>query len=373
MFKNEIIAVCDDSSLGSMASESVQNPWIEVRKKKTRSRGKNNWAGHQVKTSLQGAPPFDNKNIANQDEWPPCSMTRESLRTAAVKVCKKTARPGGKNKSAWRQVDRFLQGTPSLSITINSHAERFNQLLVDENCACAREHRRLKIMMGDGRCGWRMAAHVLLGCSKRWVEAKKMLVDAATRDYNLFIELCVMTAEERASYFNSMRSLGADEEQQFDMIMLRVLGWCMCAPIKVLSAEAVYDAEVYGSELAQAWCDANAIELPAPICVVYRPDIEGLCSAHWNATEAPVGASSPATFSIVSRDRRREMARVSLSASAVVPSLVLFTLPQQLRIDDDVDGAAAPPPPPPSAFRAALLHHVEACTYHAHNVRMPCI
>ena len=41
--------------------------------------------------------------------------------------------------------------------------------------------------------------------------------------------------------------------------------------------------------------------------------------------------------------------------------------------DDVVDGAAAPPPPPPSAFRAALLHHVEACTYYAHNVRMPCI
>ena len=40
--------------------------------------------------------------------------------------------------------------------------------------------------------------------------------------------------------------------------------------------------------------------------------------------------------------------------------------------DNDVDGPAAPPPPPPSAFRAALLHHVEACTYHAHNVRMPC-
>ena len=68
MFKNEIIAVCDDSSLGSMASESFQNPWIEVRKKKTRSRGKNNWAGHQVKTSLHGAPPFDNKNIANRDD-----------------------------------------------------------------------------------------------------------------------------------------------------------------------------------------------------------------------------------------------------------------------------------------------------------------
>ena len=116
MFKKETIAVCDDSSLDSMATESVQNPWIEVRnrKKRTCSRGKNNWAGHQVKTSLQGAPPFDNKNIANQDEWPPCSMTRESLRTAAVKVCKKTARPGGKNKSAWRQVDRFLQGTHPL-------------------------------------------------------------------------------------------------------------------------------------------------------------------------------------------------------------------------------------------------------------------
>ena len=41
--------------------------------------------------------------------------------------------------------------------------------------------------------------------------------------------------------------------------------------------------------------------------------------------------------------------------------------------DDDVTGAAPPsPPPPPSAFRAALLHHVEACTYHAHSVRMPC-
>jgi len=33
---------------------------------------------------------------------------------------------------------------------------------------------------------------------------------------------------------------------------------------------------------------------------------------------------------------------------------------------DGVDGAAAPAPPP-SAFRATLLHHVEACTYH-----MPC-
>ena len=149
-----------------------------------------------------------------------------------------------------------------------SHAERLHHLSVAEHRVCAREHKLLKPMLGDGRCGWRMAAHVLFGNSQWWTAAKKLLVDAAAGDYHLFLELRAMTAEERAGYFNSLRSLNADEEQQFDLTMLQVLGWCMGAPIKVLSAVAAYDDAVYASELAQALCEARAIAVPAPICVV---------------------------------------------------------------------------------------------------------
>lgn len=149
-----------------------------------------------------------------------------------------------------------------------SHAERLHNLSIAEHYVCAREHKLLKTMLGDGRCGWRMAAHVLYGNSQWWMAAKKLLVDAAAGDYHLFLELRAMTAAERAGYFTSLRSLDADEKQQFDLTMLQVLGWCMGAPIKVLSAVAAYDDAVYASELAQALCEARAIAMPAPICVV---------------------------------------------------------------------------------------------------------
>ena len=50
---------------------------------------------------------------------------------------------------------------------------------------------------------------LLFGDARKWIQAKKLLVDAADADYLLFIELRAMTAEERDAYFNSLRSLNA--------------------------------------------------------------------------------------------------------------------------------------------------------------------
>ena len=49
-----------------------------------------------------------------------------------------------------------------------SQAELLHELSVAEHRVCAREHKLLKSMLGDGRCGWRMAAHVLFGDARKW-------------------------------------------------------------------------------------------------------------------------------------------------------------------------------------------------------------
>ena len=149
-----------------------------------------------------------------------------------------------------------------------SRAERLHELSVAKHRVCAREHKLLKSMLADGRCGWRMAAHELFGDSCKWTAAKKLLVDAAALDYHLFIELRAMTAEERTEYFNNLRSLNGDSAQQFDLTMLQVLGWLLGAPIKVLSAVPAYDDSMYARELTLALSEARGTVVPKPICVV---------------------------------------------------------------------------------------------------------
>ena len=58
----------------------------------------------------------------------------------------------------------------------DDRAKRFRELVIAEHRVCAREHKLLKSMLGDGRCGWYMAAHLLLGDSRKWTQAKKLLV-----------------------------------------------------------------------------------------------------------------------------------------------------------------------------------------------------
>ena len=147
--------------------------------------------------------------------------------------------------------------------------ERFQALIIAEHRVCAREQKLLKTMVADGRCGWYMAAELLCGDSRHWQKAKSMLIDFAAADYYLFFELRMMTAEERAAYFTALRALHQDSEQQFDLTMLRVLGWILGAPIKVLSAVPAYDNSVYASEYAGALCEARAMALLDPVCVVY--------------------------------------------------------------------------------------------------------
>ena len=149
-----------------------------------------------------------------------------------------------------------------------SHAERMYDLSREEHRACAREHKFLKVVSADGRCGWRMAAYILFGGFDLWADAKKVLIAAATFDHELFLELSVLAVEERTAYFKALSATNADSEQQFDLTMLQVLGWVVGVPIKVLSAERAYDNGVYASEHALAMCNAQDVEVPEPICVV---------------------------------------------------------------------------------------------------------
>ena len=149
-----------------------------------------------------------------------------------------------------------------------SHAERMYGLSREEHRVCAREHKCLKVVSADGRCGWRMAAYILFGGFDLWANAKKLLIDAATSDYELFLELSVLAVEERTAYFKALSATNADSEQQFDLTMLQVLGWVVGVPIKVLSAVQAYDNGVYASEHALAMCNAQEVEVPEPICVV---------------------------------------------------------------------------------------------------------
>ena len=206
-------------------------------------------------------------------------LNKKKYFAAIVRLCRSTPR---------LLVARSPSPPPAAAMPAHAHAkamanleddraERFRELAIAEHRVCAREHKLLKSMLGDGRCGWYMAAHLLLGDSRKWAQAKKLLVDTAAADYFLFIELRAMTAEERDAYFNSMRALNADSEQQFDFTMLHVLGWCMGAPIKVVSAFSAYDDSVYGSELALALSEARATPMPKPICVVYQCSLRPHC------------------------------------------------------------------------------------------------
>ena len=53
----------------------------------------------------------------------------------------------------------------------DDRAERFRELVIAEHRVCAREHKLLKSMLGDGRCGWYMAAHLLLGDARKWMHS----------------------------------------------------------------------------------------------------------------------------------------------------------------------------------------------------------
>ena len=64
-----------------------------------------------------------------------------------------------------------------------SHAERMYELSRKEHRACAREHKFLKVVSADGRCGWRMAAYILFDDFDLWAGAKKLLIAAVTIDY----------------------------------------------------------------------------------------------------------------------------------------------------------------------------------------------
>ena len=120
-----------------------------------------------------------------------------------------------------------------------------HDLLQEEHRICAREHKFLKFVSADGRCGWRIAAYILFGDFELWASAKKLLIAAATVDYKLFLELRVLAIEERTAYFKALCATNADSEQQFDLTMLQVLGWVVGVPLKVLSADQAYDNGVY--------------------------------------------------------------------------------------------------------------------------------
>jgi len=149
-----------------------------------------------------------------------------------------------------------------------SCAEMLRDLFIAEHRVCAREHKLRKSMKPDGRCGWYMAAELLFGTPSRWADAKKLLVCAASSDSKLFLELRTMNVEERLDYFKALRSRGADEDQQFDLTMLRVLGWCIGMPVKVLSATPAYDGAVYANEFALALREAAGLVVPEAVCVV---------------------------------------------------------------------------------------------------------
>ena len=137
-----------------------------------------------------------------------------------------------------------------------------------EQQVCTREHKVLKSMEPDGRCGWYMAAELLYGTTRRWADAKRLLVDIAAGDFKLFLELRTMNVEGRLDYCKALRSNGADANQYFDLTMLQVLAWFMCKPVKVLSADPAYDGAVYATEYALAFREAAGQAVPAPVCVV---------------------------------------------------------------------------------------------------------